>query len=73
MKWAGYVESIGERRGVYNVLVGKYEGKRALETPRHRRYNDFIAVWDGLAWSYLVQNGGKTWAVFRVVMKLWVQ
>jgi hypothetical protein len=27
----------GERRGAYRVLVGKYEGKRALERPRHRR------------------------------------
>jgi hypothetical protein len=30
-----------ERRGVYRVLVGKYEGKRSLETPR-RRWEDDI-------------------------------
>jgi hypothetical protein len=25
MRWAGYVAFMGERRGVYNVLVGKHE------------------------------------------------
>ena len=28
MRWAGYVARMGERRGVYGVLVGKPEGKR---------------------------------------------
>jgi hypothetical protein len=36
MRWAGYVVCIGERRGIYRVLVGKPEGKRSLGTPRHR-------------------------------------
>jgi hypothetical protein len=27
---------MGERRGVYRVLVGKPEAKRRLERPRHR-------------------------------------
>jgi hypothetical protein len=27
---------MGERRGVYRVLVGKREGKRPLGKPRHR-------------------------------------
>jgi hypothetical protein len=26
----------GERRGAYRVLVGKTEGRRPLERPRHR-------------------------------------
>ena len=30
MRWAGHVARMGERRGVYRVLVGKPEGKRAL-------------------------------------------
>jgi hypothetical protein len=34
MIWAFSV--YGERRGVYRVLVGKPEGKRTLERPRHR-------------------------------------
>jgi hypothetical protein len=34
MRWAGHVASIGERRGVYRVLVVKPEGKRPLGIPR---------------------------------------
>jgi len=30
MRWTGYVTCMGERRGVYRVLVGKPVGKRAL-------------------------------------------
>ena len=36
MRWAGHVASMGERRGVYRILVGKPEGKRPLGRPRHR-------------------------------------
>jgi len=36
MKWAGYAASMGEKRGVYRVLVGKPEGKRPFGRPRHR-------------------------------------
>jgi hypothetical protein len=34
--WAGHVARVGEGRGVYRVLVGRLEGKRPLERPRHR-------------------------------------
>jgi hypothetical protein len=30
MRWAGHVARMGERRGVYRVLVGKPDGKRPL-------------------------------------------
>jgi hypothetical protein len=36
MRWAGHVAHIGEERGMYRVLVGKPEGERPLERPRHR-------------------------------------
>jgi hypothetical protein len=36
MKWAGHVAHMGMGRNVYRVLVGKPEGKRPLERPRHR-------------------------------------
>jgi len=39
MRWAGHVARVGERRGVYGVLVGKPEGKRPLGRPR-RRWKD---------------------------------
>jgi len=35
MRWVGRVAHIEERRGAYEVLVGKPEGKRPLGT--HRR------------------------------------
>ena len=36
MKWAGHVAYMGERRGIYWILVRKPEGKRPLGRPRHR-------------------------------------
>jgi hypothetical protein len=36
MRWTGHVARMGERRGVYRVLVGKPEGKRPLGRPRSR-------------------------------------
>jgi len=36
MRWAGHVAHMGERRGVYWVLVGKPEGKIPFGRPRHR-------------------------------------
>jgi len=40
MRWTGYVVRMGERRGVYRVLVGRPEGKRPLGRPRHRWEDD---------------------------------
>ena len=36
LRWAGYTTRMGERRGVYRVLMGKPEGKRPLGRPRRR-------------------------------------
>ena len=36
MRWAGHVACMGERKGVYRVLVGKPEGKRPLGRPSRR-------------------------------------
>jgi len=36
MRWAGHVEHMGDRMGIYRVLVGKPEGRRPLGRPRHR-------------------------------------
>jgi hypothetical protein len=40
MGWAGQVACVGEKRGVYRVLVGELEGKRPLGRPRHRWENN---------------------------------
>ena len=43
MRWAGHVARMGERRGVYRVLVVKPEGKRPLGRPI-RRWEDNIKM-----------------------------
>ena len=43
MRWAGNVACMGERRGVYRVLVGKPEGKIPLGRP-WRRWGDNIKM-----------------------------
>ena len=49
MGWVGHVAHMGEKRGVYRILVGKPEGKRPLRRPR-RRWVDNIRMdlqeWD---------------------------
>jgi len=55
MRWAGHVASMGERRGVYTVLVGKPVAKKPLGRPRIR--------WEGNIKMYLqeVGCGGMNW------------
>ena len=36
LRWAEHVARMGERTGVYRVLVGKPEGRRPLEGSRRR-------------------------------------
>jgi hypothetical protein len=36
MRWAGHVARIGERRGVYRVLIVRPERKRPLGRPRRK-------------------------------------
>jgi hypothetical protein len=50
---------MGERRGVYRVLVGKHEGKRPLERSRDGRIilRWIFRKWDigaGLDWTGLI-------------------
>jgi hypothetical protein len=35
MRWAGHVARVGERRGVYRMLMGRPEGKKRLGRLRH--------------------------------------
>ena len=73
--WAGHVASMGERRGVYRVLVGKLEGKRPLWRPRCRWEDnikmDFQEVGcGGLDWIELAQDRDRWRAVVNEVMNL---
>ena len=61
MRWAGHVARMGERRGVYRVLVGKSKGKRPLGRPRHG-WEDIITMYlqevgcGGMDWIELTQD-----------------
>ena len=72
-RWAGYVARMGERRGVYRVLMGKPERKRPLG--RYRlRWEDNIKMdlqevgCGGMDWIDLVQDGDRWWALLNAVM-----
>jgi len=43
IRWTGHVARMGERRGIYRVLVEKPEGKRPLGRTR-RRWEDNIEI-----------------------------
>ena len=77
VRWAVRVARMGERRGVYRVLVGKSEGKRPLGRHR-RRWEDNIKMdlqevgCGDTDWIELAQDGERWWALVNAVMTLQV-
>ena len=76
MRWAGHVARMGERRGVYRVLVGKPEGKSPLGRP-WRRWEDDIKIdlqkvgcGRGMDWIELAQDRDRWRALVNAVMNL---
>ena len=61
MRWAGHVARMGDKRGVYRVLVGKPEGKRPFGRTRSR-WEDNIKMdlqeigCGGMDWIELAQG-----------------
>jgi hypothetical protein len=66
-----------KKRNVYNLLVGKPEGKRPLGRPRHSWIDNIkmdlleigVSVVD---WTGLAQDRYRWRALVNVVMNLWV-
>ena len=75
MGWAGHVERMGERRGVYSVLMVKPEGKRPLGGTRHRWENNIKMCLHelgcgGMDWIELAQDRDRWLALVTAVMNL---
>jgi len=75
MRWVGNVVCMGERRGIYRVLVGKPEGERPLRRPWHR-WEDYIKMdlqevgCGGMDWIELAEGRNRWQALKNAVMNL---
>jgi len=73
MRWAGHVACMGERRGVYRILMGKPEERRPLGRPR-RRWEDNIRIdlrkveCGCVDWMELAQDRDRWRALVSAVM-----
>jgi hypothetical protein len=75
MRWAGHVARMGEVWGVYNIFVGRPEGRRPLGRPR-RRWEDNIKMdlgeigFGDVDWIDLAQDRDRWRALVNTVMNL---
>jgi hypothetical protein len=77
MRWAGHETRKGDiTRNAHKILVGKDDGKRPFERPRHRQDNirmDLREVgWEDMDWMHLDQDMDQWRSVMNTVMTLWV-
>jgi hypothetical protein len=77
LRWTGHAARMGERGGVYRVLVGKIAGKRPLGRPRSR-WEDNIKLdlseigINGANWIWLTQVRVQWRTFVNTVMNLQV-
>jgi hypothetical protein len=51
MRWTGHVERIGEKRNTCRLLLGKLEGKRAIERQKRRRVDNIKMDLGKIGWD----------------------
>jgi len=66
---------MGERRGVYRIMVGKPVGKRPLGRPRRRREdNTKMNLQEtgcgGMDWIEQAQDRNRWWGIVNAIMSL---
>ena len=74
MRWVGNVARMGEKIGVYRVMIGIPEGNRPLRRPR-RRWEDIklnlqVVGCGNLDWIELTQNTDRWRELVNAVMNL---
>jgi len=75
MRWTGHVALLGERRGVYRVLVGKLEGRRQFGR-LWNRWEDNIKMdlqevgCGSMDWIDLAQDRDIWWALVNAELNL---
>jgi hypothetical protein len=75
MRLEGHVESMGEVRGAYNILVGRPEERRPLGRPR-RRWEENTKMdlgeigFEDVYWIHLAQDRDRWRALVNTVMNL---
>jgi hypothetical protein len=75
IRWVGHVARMGDGRGVYRVLVGKPEGKRPMNRPRHRWEDNIKMVLQEVRcgvmdWIELAQDRDRWRKLVNAVMNL---
>jgi hypothetical protein len=76
VRWAGHVALVGDRSGIYRVLVGKPERKKPLQRPRLRWEDNNITMdllkvgCGGMDWTKLAQDRDRWRALVNMVMNL---